>query len=256
VASNLHDTAGRLIYAIGDIHGRADLAMAMVDQIIEDCEGRRDGFADRPMIVFLGDYVDRGRQSREVIDFVLDAREDDRFEVRCLLGNHEEAMLDFMDRRTGGSGWAKRGGKATLESYGVRVPFDPDDRAAWSAAREQLLVHVPPAHVAFLRALEMMIICGDILFVHAGVRPGVALDKQDKTDMLWIRSEFLTCEEPFEKLIVHGHTPIEHAFMGPHRIGLDTGAYASGLLSAARFDGSAPALIEVRSGPAVLAKAS
>lgn len=248
--SDLFATAGRLIYAIGDIHGRADLLALMVEQILRDADSRRDRFPDKPMLICLGDYVDRGRQSRQVIEIALVLERDSRFETRFLLGNHEEAMLDFLDRRTSGAGWSKRGGRATLESYGVPVPISPEDRDGWSRARDRLRAILPAEHERFLRGLEMTVECGSLFFVHAGVRPGVPLHQQDKTDMLWIRREFLNWEGGFEKLIVHGHTPMEHAHIGPHRIGLDTGAYASGLLSAARFDGSEPALMEVRSGAA------
>jgi serine/threonine protein phosphatase 1 len=154
-------------------------------------------------------------------------------------------MLDFMDRRTSGAGWAKRGGRTTMESYGLKVPLDSTDRAAWSATRSALIHAVPDDHVHFLRNLELVVEFGDVLFVHAGVRPGVALKSQTKRDILWIRSEFIQCEEPFEKLIVHGHTPVERAHVGANRICLDTGAYASGLLSGACFDARSARILEV-----------
>lgn len=250
------DTDGRLIYAIGDIHGRADLLASMLELIIADAESRRMRFAAPPMIIFLGDYVDRGRHSRHVVEIALQIAAKENFETRFLLGNHEEAMLDFFDHRTTGVGWSKRGGRATMESYGVAVPPDTADRLVWSNAREALRQNLPTDHVKFLRSLETSVECGNLFFVHAGIRPDAPLRAQTKTDMLWIRREFLDHEGAFEKVIVHGHTPAEKAFVGPYRIGLDTGAYASGVLSAARFDGSEPVLIEVRAGTAALARIS
>lgn len=254
--TNSFDTGGRLIYAIGDIHGRADLLGRMLEGIVEDSDARRHQFADRPMIIFLGDYVDRGRQSRQVIEVALLFAQNNAFEVRFLLGNHEEAMLDFFDHRTTGAGWSKRGGRATMESYGLLVPSDSADRLVWSGAREALRKKIPAEHVQFLRSLETSVECGNLFFVHAGVRPDIPLNAQTKNDMLWIRREFLNHEGGFDKVIVHGHTPAERAFIGPHRVGLDTGAYASGLLSAARFDGSDPVLMEIRAGMPALARAS
>jgi serine/threonine protein phosphatase 1 len=240
-----YDTGGRLVYAIGDIHGRADLLRRMIQLIATDIPQHMCGHADRPAIVFLGDYIDRGRQSREALDLVLALKADTDLEVRCLLGNHEEAMLDFLDRRTSGVGWANHGGKETIQSYGIPVPHHGSKREAWSLTRSQLLQQVPASHLDFLRNLELMIVFNDILFVHAGVRPSAPLDTQSKRDMLWIRSEFIDHEEWLGKLIVHGHTPVERAFLGQNRICLDTGAYASGLLSAARFDGGPPTLLEI-----------
>jgi serine/threonine protein phosphatase 1 len=244
-----HGTDGRLVYAIGDIHGRADLFDPLLDKIGADAEERCSDFADRPLLVLLGDYVDRGHRSREVLDRIVRLCGDPRFEVRCLLGNHEEAMLNFIDHRTSGGGWSGRGGRETMESYGVSVPSNREDRHGWSCAREQLSAALPAAHEKLLRELILTTGCGDLLFVHAGLRPNIALEAQEKRDLLWIRRDFLESDHVFEKLIVHGHTPIESAFIGGTRINLDTGAYASGILSAARFDGSAPVLIEVGRRP-------
>lgn len=241
-------TGNRLVYAIGDMHGRADLLAAMLHEIEQDAEQMRGRFNEPPVVVFLGDYVDRGRMSREVIELCLDFSNKDRFEARFLLGNHEEAMLDFLDHRTQGVGWCSRGGRATLESYGVKAPFSKDDREGWANARSALRANLPPAHERFLRSLEWTVEYGELLFVHAGIRPGIGLAEQDRTDLLWIRSEFLNHDQPYGHVVVHGHTPLERAYVGPNRISLDTGAYASGLLSGARFDGGTPHIFEVRQG--------
>lgn len=238
-------TGGRLVYAVGDIHGRDDLLAPLIEQIIADAADSRQHFAQLPLLVLLGDYVDRGRQSPQVLDRLMALRESTDFETHCLCGNHEEAMLDFIDCRNSGRGWARFGGRNTMESYGVRPPLSEGDNAGWEAAREALIAAVPEAHIALLRAMELYLVCGDLLFVHAGVRPGVALDAQKRADLLGIRSDFLDAEEGFDHFVVHGHTPVEQCDFRPWRLNLDTGAYMTGLLSAARFDGGAPTILSV-----------
>jgi len=238
----------RLIYAIGDIHGRADLLARLLDQIRADF-AQRGTAGERPLVIFLGDYVDRGPHSREVIEILLAFREDPAFECRFLLGNHEDTMLDYLDGRISGLGWSRHGGGATLQSYGIAPPT-AESRTAWSERREPFRAAVPASHRAFLESLELMIAVGHVLFVHAGIRPGVALDQQSKRDLLWIRSEFLEVERSDTWLVVHGHTPKAEAYAGPGRLGLDSGSYVSGKLTAAVFDGDAIALIETgRSAP-------
>jgi serine/threonine protein phosphatase 1 len=237
------DTGGRLAYAIGDIHGRDDLFAPLIEQITVDAAKQRQHFADQPLLVLLGDYVDRGRQSPQVLDRLIALREAADFETHFLCGNHEEAMLDFIEGRNSGRGWARFGGRSTMESYGVRPPLSEGDNDGWEAAREALIAAVPEAHVALLREMELYLVCGDLLFVHAGVRPGVELGAQRREDLLGIRSDFLDSEEEFDRFVVHGHTPVEQCDLRPRRLNLDTGAYMTGLLSAARFDGAAPVII-------------
>lgn len=240
---------GRLTYAIGDIHGRADLLERLIEQIREDARGRATSSDKRPLVVFLGDYVDRGPDSRGVIDGLLAFARDPAFESRFLLGNHEDAMLDFLEQRITGPGWNKHGGGATVRSYGVRPPAD-DSREGWSALRGDFRAAVSPAHQEFLRSLELMVVEDRLLFVHAGIRPGVPLDQQTPRDLLWIRSDFLKAERDDAWLVVHGHTPAGQAYGAPGRLCLDSGAYISGKLTAARFDGADVALIETdRVGP-------
>jgi serine/threonine protein phosphatase 1 len=238
-------TNGRLIYAIGDIHGRDDLLAQLIEQITADAAAERQQFAQPPMLVLLGDYVDRGRQSPQVLDRLIALRRAAAFEAHFLLGNHEEAMLDFIDGRNSGRGWARFGGRSTMESYGVRPPLSESDHDGWAAAREALIAAVPDAHVALLREMELYLVCGDLLFVHAGVRPGVALEAQKREDLLGIRGDFLDAEDEFDHFIVHGHTPVEQCDLRPRRLNLDTGAYMTGLLSAGRFDGGLPAILSV-----------
>jgi hypothetical protein len=232
----------RLTYAIGDIHGRADLLARLLDQIRLDREEQASGTQPTP-VIFLGDYIDRGPQSRQVIDLLLDFRRDPAFEARFLLGNHEDTMIDYLEGRISGLGWSRHGGDATLQSYGVTPPSE-DSRTAWSQRRGEFRAAVPPTHSLFLNELELMITAGRILFVHAGIRPGIALDQQTRRDLLWIRREFLESVRPDSWLVVHGHTPKAEAYGGPGRLCLDSGGYMSGRLTAAAFSGDTVRLIE------------
>lgn len=226
-----HISSERLIYAVGDIHGRADLLARLLPALKADLRARHSPSAARPLLVFLGDYVDKGPHSRQVIDLLLALAEDSLFESRFLLGNHEETLLDFLAGRIRGRTWAEHGGDATLQSYGVAV----DREADWADARDRLREAVPTSHVRFLESLELMIEAGQLLFVHAGIRPGLPLDQQTTRDLLWIRSEFLKAPVTGEHLIVHGHTPQDGVYAAPGRLCLDSAAYMSGRLSAAVF---------------------
>lgn len=232
----------RLTYAVGDIHGRADLLTRLLDRMREDRRQRWRG-GQVPLVVFLGDYIDRGPHSREVIDLLLAFAAEPEFESRFLLGNHEDAMIDYLDGRISGLGWSKHGGDTTLRSYGVEPPRE-ESRTAWSARRDPFRAAVPAAHRAFLDGLELMIAAGRLLFVHAGIRPGVAIEEQTKRDLLWIRREFLDGERDDGLLVVHGHTPKSEAYGAAGRLCLDSGSYVTGRLTAAVFDGAEVHLIE------------
>lgn len=218
-------------YVIGDVHGRADCLDDLLAQIADD-PARRDR---RTMLVFLGDLIDRGPDSSSVVERVMQlcASSDD---VHCLCGNHEELFLQAAGGARQALGiFARAGGRETLMSYGV-------DAAAYDAVDlrgiQQLIVdHVPPAHLDFLRALPDQLILGDYVMVHAGLRPGVALDAQKSSDLRWIRSPFLEHTGRFERFVVHGHTVTEEPDIRANRIGIDTGAYRSGRLSALVLDG-------------------
>ncbi|MDR6788265.1 hypothetical protein J2Y58_001623 [Sphingomonas sp. BE138] len=237
------DTGGRLIYAIGDLHGRVDLFDRLVERIRADIAAHPGGYREPPMIVLLGDYIDRGPASAQLLDRILTLAEDPAIEVRAVLGNHEDAMVAFLDERSSGQSWGRHGGGTTLTSYGVALPERPED---WAVAREQLRAAVPPAHDAWLRALEHYIVQGELIFVHAGLRPGVPLEKQRMKDILYIREEFLGAPVDGGLLVVHGHTPQDAAYGAPGRICLDSGAYATGVLTAARFDGGPVRLLTTR----------
>ena len=226
-------TQGRLIYAIGDVHGRLDLLRRLIADIVANAA--MAGKAGRPLIVFLGDYVDRGPQSRGVIDQIVQLSKSSEFEIRCLMGNHEQAMLWFLDDAKAGRGWAMHGGSETLASYGVAPPGPYADDAAWEAARLALRDALPEEHLYFLCGLELYLEVGGYVFVHAGVRPGVPLHKQSERDLLWIRDDFLNAASTGDKVVVHGHTPAAEPVFCAGRIGVDTGAYATGQLCAVRL---------------------
>jgi diadenosine tetraphosphatase ApaH/serine/threonine PP2A family protein phosphatase len=199
----------------------------------------------KPLIVFLGDYVDRGMRSRQVIDQIIALAKEGSVEVRSLLGNHEEAMLSFLDSNNSGVGWGRHGGLATLGSYGVTLPRGAGNADDWKRMRAELEAQLPKDHLAFLRDLEKYVVIGDIVFVHAGLRAGVPLADQELRDLLYIRKDFMNTPVDSEKLIVHGHTPGDHVYGAQGRVCLDTGAYATGILTAVRFSGTAPVIIDV-----------
>jgi serine/threonine protein phosphatase 1 len=224
--------AGTRVYAIGDIHGRADLLREINQLIHEDAYERQ---APRNVVVYLGDYIDRGPHSRAVIDTFLDAPLPG-FERVHLVGNHEDSLLRFLDDLQVGPPWLEYGGDATLASYGVEPP---DARSTRDLLRAQAELHraLPQRHLEFYRKLPLARVEGDYFFVHAGVRPGVPLDEQATADLLWIRGEFLHSNAEFGKIVVHGHSIADDPQVRRNRIGIDTGAYASGKLTCLVLEG-------------------
>lgn len=225
---------GSVVYAVGDIHGRADLLDTLHGLIVEDA-ARRD--ADRRVVVYVGDYVDRGLQSRQTIDLLLD-RPLAGFEAVHLLGNHERFLLDFIVDAGAGAGWFRNGGIETLVSYGIR----PDrglatERERLEAAQDALLARLPDRHLRFLHDLKLHHAEGDYLFVHAGLRPGLPLARQTEEDLIWIREEFLNSGADHGKVVVHGHSIVPAPEIRYNRIGIDTGAFASGRLTALVLEG-------------------
>jgi serine/threonine protein phosphatase 1 len=227
--------AGELVYAVGDVHGRYDLLKEMLATIVADASGRACGRL--PTLVLCGDYVDRGPDSARVLTALDWIRRDGRVRLRLIKGNHEAAFLAFLKDPQDGEPWLRFGGDATLRSYGVTPPADPADQAEMIRARDDLLEQMPAAHLRVLQGLELMAIIGDYAFVHAGIRPGVPLARQKADDLLWIRAPFLDQTRRFEKRIVHGHSWVEAApEIYDNRIGLDTGAYETGVLTAIRIE--------------------
>lgn len=226
-------TEGALIYAIGDVHGHNDLLLDLLGRIAGDRQALDPGLP--AVLVMLGDYIDRGPQSREAIDTVLRLKAAADFEVRALKGNHEHQMLLFLEGADAGPPWGNFGGRETLQSYGVKPPSAQAPMEAWEEARLALAQAVPPEHLALLQSLELTALYGDYVFVHAGLRPGVPMSENAEVDLLTIRDEFLNAKLPFEKVVVHGHTPQAEPQLEAHRIGIDTGVYATGRLTAVRL---------------------
>lgn len=216
---------GTRIFAIGDIHGQLQLLDRLLERFYETV---RNNPADRTILIALGDMIDRGPDSPGVLDRMIalsgDALCDASFECVCLKGNHEDAMLRFMldGALETGRVWLANGGDTTCRDYGVDVGSPSAPELARIAA--ELRVSVPAAHVDFMRGLKLDYVVGDYLFVHAGIRPGRPLDRQDPYDLMWIRDEFLRSREDFGKTVVHGHTPVAAPEIHRNRIALDTGA--------------------------------
>jgi serine/threonine protein phosphatase 1 len=216
---------GIRIYAIGDLHGRLDLleeVLARIDADLATCP------IARSIHVFLGDYIDRGPCSRQVLDRMI-ARSRTH-ETIGLRGNHEAMIFQFFETPDVLDQWRRFGGLETLISYGL-VPSlrnDPVERARLSVELERVL---PREHRAFLLDLQSSFRCGDFLFVHAGIRPDVPLSRQREEDLLWIRDDFLVHEGDYEAVVVHGHSPVVLPDVRPNRINIDTGAYATGRLT-------------------------
>jgi serine/threonine protein phosphatase 1 len=236
-----------LIYAVGDIHGRLDLLRALSAAIIDDA--RAAAPSQPAQIIFVGDYVDRGPESAGVIDHVLDLKARDDIVVHTLKGNHEQTMLDFLEDPRVGPSWSEYGGRDTLRSYNVNPPALRSDADPWEGTRQELAAALPPAHLQFLRSLELYAVCGDFVFVHAGLRPGVPLAAQNEQDLLWIRREFLESNRPFEKMVVYGHTPEREAVFETNRIGIDTGAFVTDVLTALKVSGDELTLIQTQPTP-------
>jgi serine/threonine protein phosphatase 1 len=184
----------------------------------------------------LGDYIDRGADSRSVIDALL-ALSPDKFELVFLRGNHEAAMLGFPENPETGPYWLRIGGDQALMSYGV-APFTAEaSPETLAAASQALAAALPPAHLEFLQSLKVSAQYGDYVFVHAGLRPGKALEAQSEEDLISIRKDFLKSNARWPFVVVHGHSPVQTGYRDERRIAVDTAAYATGKLSAVRLDG-------------------
>ncbi len=223
---------GQRVYAIGDIHGCDDLFQALIEQIAADDNQRPPAAMS---IILLGDLVDRGPSSRQVIDRAI-ALKSLWPDVRLIIGNHEDVLLKAL----GGDPKTMRyfvriGGGPTIHSYGLSGA--DYDRLTFDELADQFPRLVPADHVAFLSGGEDRIVIGDYLFVHAGVRPGVPIDQQSTGDLRWIRDEFLEDRRDHGKIVVHGHTIYDEVQERPNRIGIDTGAYATGRLTALGLEG-------------------
>jgi serine/threonine protein phosphatase 1 len=223
--------AGTRIYAIGDIHGRQDLLEEISALISDD-------LVDAPsdvLTIFLGDYIDRGPHSSQIIETLAQRRFPTPF--HALRGNHEKVILDFLEHEGALESWRNFGGLETLHSYGVNVASVMRGEG-YGAAREALIQNLPNHHRAFFENTKLSLSFGDYFFCHAGVRPGTPLVQQSAEDLLWIREDFLVYDGYFDKTIVHGHTPVSAPEIKPNRINVDTGAYATSVLTAVVLEGS------------------
>ena len=233
---------GLRVYAFGDVHGRTDLLRGLRDEI-----RRHIGYSDpaRTVVIGLGDYVDRGPDSRGVIDLLLEAFGAD-VETVLLRGNHEELLLRFLDQpEAAGPAWLRMGGLHFLQSYDVDIRPYAGASPDLQMARDDLIHHLPSKHLALLQAMPTSRTLGDYLFVHAGVRVGVPSTRQKTEDLLWIRTGFSDRDEPFEKVVVHGHTPSAMPYSGRYRINVDTAAYASGRLTCVILEGSRRQMLQI-----------
>jgi serine/threonine protein phosphatase 1 len=221
----------RRLYVIGDIHGRADLLDRMVAGIARDLDAKP---IEDPLTVTLGDYIDRGPDSRGVLDRL--RRNPFPTGFIALKGNHEALLLAFLDDPSTAIHWRRLGGLETLHSYGVDV--GPLMRGRdYEKAAEALQAAMPPEHFDFLAALRGPLTIGRYFLCHAGVRPGVPLQQQREDDLLWIRDDFLDSKADFGKIVVHGHTPTEEPELLPNRINVDTGAFMTGRLTCTVLEG-------------------
>lgn len=234
---------GHRVYAIGDIHGRADLLTTLHRDILVDAANAGPG--TRKIAIYLGDYLDRGLQSREVIDLLLDQPLPDFASIH-LRGNHEHEAMAFLREPARGATWLRYGGDATLYSYGVRLPAETPPEERLEVLSKSLLAAMPTRHRAFLEALPLAWELGDYFFVHAGVDPDKALDRQDAADMMWIREPFLEAECDFGKVVVHGHSVTEVPDVRDNRIGIDTGACFTNTLTSLVLEGGSRRFLSTR----------
>lgn len=229
---------GVRVYAIGDLHGRLDLLLALEAMIEED--RRERGPHDDAIIVHLGDLVDRGFESRKLLDHLVATADSGPPKV-LILGNHDLWLREFV--AAGGfdpeqtSSWMRYGGDATLLSYGVKLDLRQPEEERFASARQQLCDRFPARHAELLDRLDLAFGFGDYFFCHAGIRPEVALERQIEADLLWIREPFLSWEGSHGKIVVHGHTVEDAPVTRVNRIGIDTGACWTGRLTCLALSG-------------------
>lgn len=235
---------GQRVYAIGDIHGRDDLFKRLIEMIRADDAAAPPA---RTTLVLLGDLVDRGPESAQVVDRAIRLRQEFP-DLRYLIGNHEECFLAALTGDVRRLRYFMRiGGDATVSSYWN----DGSDLAqvSFEEVAERLPGMVPQEHIDFLGAGEDMVMIGDYLFVHAGIRPGVPIENQSLADLRWIRDDFLDDDRDHGVMVVHGHTIRDNVDEWPNRIGIDTGAYRSGVLTAVVLEGTARRYLRTEAMP-------
>jgi serine/threonine protein phosphatase 1 len=226
---DLRDT---VVYAIGDVHGCLEELLALEGAI------RRDAlqFRGRKIIIMLGDYVDRGPNSRRVIEHLM-APPPDGFQRICLAGNHEVAMLSYLDGQLSREPWLGVGGRETLYSYGLDPARMADLYGSSEVVDARIREAIPDTHIAFMRTLPVMACSEKFVFVHAGIKPGIALEAQDEADLLNIREAFFEAAHRLDRWVVHGHTVVDVPKLDGRRLDIDTGAFETGRLTALRIVG-------------------
>ena len=232
---------GLRIYAVGDIHGCFDVLEALYERIRCDLQSARPR---ESLELFLGDYVDRGPRSREVVEWMISTRPacDRRI---CLMGNHEDMLLNALADPAAMEHWLSNGGIQTLLSY-KSVPLHILAGMTLIQAHRDFSAAFPDAHRRFMSGLLRSAEFGDYIFVHAGLRPGRTLAQQDTEDLVWVREPFLSSAHDFGKLVVHGHTPSDAPEIRPNRINIDTGAVFGGSLTCLVLEGSTRRFLQVR----------
>lgn len=236
-ASSPSVPAGERYYVLGDIHGRLDLYDSLIEGIEADISSAPSAVA---RIVLLGDLIDRGPESMGVIERTREWRR--KREVRILAGNHEEMFLESFNDQEVLRHFLKHGGRETILSYGL--PKKEYRALSLDELSERLVELVPQADRDFLASFEEMILAGDYVFVHAGIDPAVPLEEQRRSDLLWIRERFLRYKGPLPKVVVHGHTIFDEVQAKRQRIGIDTGAFRSGVLTALVLEGTERRIIQ------------
>jgi serine/threonine protein phosphatase 1 len=227
-----HGKQSPIIYAVGDVHGRQDLLAKLIGKIQKDRADRE------ATVIFLGDYVDRGPDSAGVIEDLVQKQGLEGIKTVFLKGNHEATLLSFLKDSKVGPAWSKFGAIETLASYGVRPPMAKSDPHAWANAQQQLRDALPTPHLDFLNKLELNAQSGPYFFVHAGVDPYKPINEQTEAEYLWIREPFLKNNKKLSHIVVHGHSADAKPKRNKLRIGVDTGAYMTGHLTAARLQNS------------------
>lgn len=232
------------IAAVGDVHGRIDLLRRVVERLDEFAQDH----SKRLVEVYLGDYVDRGTDSRDVLDFLVDRSALEDREVVCLAGNHEQMLLRALDNDEDFIRWLSFGGDWTLLSYGIS-PMDA--KKSPKQARENFRAALPPAHLDFMRGLRPIYLHDNFVFVHAGIRPGISIEAQRPSDLLSIRMPFLDSALDSGFVVVHGHTPAVEPVFLPNRIGIDTGAYCTGTLTCLTIASEGVATFDTACNPTI-----
>jgi len=229
---------GQRLYCIGDIHGRLDLLQDLHRMIEADARE----FEGTKTLIYLGDYIDRGEQSKEVIDLLLEAPMPN-FKTVCLLGNHEQTIMDFLQYPKAAAGWLAFGGRETLRSYGVGIGRNYISLNI-NMIKDELKEKLPEKHLNFFRSCGLYHTEGNYCFVHAGIRPGTPLSDQRNEDLLWIREDFTRSPTIHEHIVIHGHSITDDVEFLPNRIGIDTGAYNTGVLTCLVLEGEKQRLLQ------------